>query len=248
MESLPFFYLIDALMQLVLPDRCRVCGEYIGQAAPKGICSRCLGQIKIIATNRCQLCGRVLHGVAAPDRLCGSCLQIQPPWERCWSLVEYGSPVSDLLHRLKYHADTSVMPALGTIIEQSMAQYDEEYLRRVELVLPVPLYSGRLKARGLNQSSYIARRLFSREMVDCSLLSRCRATAAQTGLSGAERRRNLRGAFVVEDNRALAGRVVCLVDDVFTTGATVGECCRALKTGGASVIYVVTLARVVTGR
>lgn len=231
-----------------MPDRCRVCGHYTAQSPQRALCSTCLQNIRFISSPTCQRCGRSLAGVVLPGQLCGDCLTRQPPWTRCISLVRYGSPVSDLLHRLKYQADTSVLPAVKTIVAEAMAETSLAELAPPELVVPVPLYPARLKERGLNQSVLLAKAIFPGAILNCSVLYRRRATMPQTGLTGAQRRRNLRGAFVVDQRASLTGKTICLVDDVFTTGATVGECCCALKRSGATEIYVVTLARVVIDR
>lgn len=245
MKLLEFRNYIEAALQLVLPDRCRVCGRFTAQSAHQALCSKCLQNVHFISLPTCQSCGRSLGGVVLPGQHCAACLSRQPPWTRCISLVRYGSPVSELLHRLKYQADTSVLPAVRTIVAEAVADTQLANLSPPELVVPVPLHPVRLKERGLNQSVLLAKAIFPSSTLSCSVLYRQRATIPQTGLTGAQRRRNLRGAFVVDRKAALAGKTIYLVDDVFTTGTTVGECCRALKRSGATEIYVVTLARVV---
>lgn len=248
MKSLIFINFVRTVLQLIVPDRCRVCGEFISQAERPGICRICLNKMQILDRQTCHCCGRPIAGAFLEEQICGSCLKVPPPWKRCFSLVQYDSPVSDLLHNLKYRADTSVMPALQSIVSEALSTTMHQELKNVDLVLPVPLHPSRLKERGLNQSAYIAKAIFKPGLVDCSSLKRGKLTIPQTGLTGIERRRNLRGAFVVHDKAPLRGKTICLVDDVFTTGTTVMECCHALSKGGATEIYVVTLARVIVNR
>lgn len=243
-----FFDVIRTVFQLVLPDRCRVCGNFISQDHGQAICNDCLGAIKYLTGPSCICCGRAIKGIALAGQLCGHCLKTSQPWDRCLSLVHYGQPVSELLHRLKYLADTTVMPTIKSIVAEAKLRTPLKELRQPDLVVPVPLHPDRLKGRGLNQSVYIARAIFDKELVNHALLCRHKATIPQTGLTGVERRRNLRGAFEVIDKTLVKGKSICVVDDVFTTGTTVGECCRALKKGGATEVYVVTLARVVIDR
>lgn len=160
-------------------------------------------------------------------------------------MVRYGPEVRRLLLRLKYQADTTVLPALSTIVQPALKTVDRQW----DHVLPVPLYRTRLRGRGLNQALSLARILFPAggKRIDPHLLRRNRATASQTGLDGAGRRRNLQGAFEFADPEAVVGTRVVIVDDVFTTGSTVMECARLARRAGAAEIGVVTLARVVMG-
>jgi ComF family protein len=153
--------------------------------------------------------------------------------------------VSRLLHRLKYNADTTVLPAVTKIIQPFVVSLDLQ----PDHILPVPLYSSRLKDRGLNQALCLARLFFPglEQSITASLLLRQRPTRPQTGLDGAARRRNLYGAFRVPDADLIRGKSLCVVDDVYTTGTTVTECCTVLKAAGAIDIKVITLARVVVG-
>jgi ComF family protein len=115
-----------------------------------------------------------------------------------------------------------------------------------DAVIPVPLHKDRLKKRGFNQSLLLAREVARgfRIEVDYKSLKRTLPTRPQVDLKTDERRKNVRGAFEVKRAERVCGRRVVLVDDVFTTGATVRECSKVLKKAGARV-YVLTLARVV---
>jgi competence protein ComFC len=130
-----------------------------------------------------------------------------------------------------------------------MAQGCEEFLKQchVDLIVPVPLHPKRLRWRGFNQSLLLARqvsRLYG-VPVDPFVLCRARETAPQTLLAEDERRKNVRGAFAVHPEKSLKKQKVLLVDDVYTSGATVNECSRALVQGGATEVTVLTLARTI---
>jgi len=113
------------------------------------------------------------------------------------------------------------------------------------LLVPVPLHPKRLRARGFNQALLLARALGRRRGLPVAprVLVRTRATLAQAGLSAAARRRNLRAAFAVRSPARVARRLVVLVDDVLTTGATADACARALLNGGAARVEVYTVGR-----
>jgi ComF family protein len=117
-----------------------------------------------------------------------------------------------------------------------------------DVIVPVPLHPERLRWRGFNQSLILSRAIGSAQhvAVDPFLLERIRPTVPQPQLNESERRANVRGAFAVSAPQRLDGKQVLLVDDVYTSGATVEECAKALRRGGAAVVDVFTLARAVT--
>ena len=122
---------------------------------------------------------------------------------------------------------------------------EEKLWEGVEIVLPVPLHRRRLRSRGFNQAATLARELgrLSGLPAPSGRLVRLKDIPPQTGLAGGARRKNVAGAFGLRRPKNLAGRVVLLVDDVYTTGSTAAECCRVLKRGKAADVRVLTLAR-----
>lgn len=237
--------LLEPFWDLILPERCRICEISLPRYSPKGICSGCLSRIEYMGSGICRRCGTLLVSNEAAGSLCGGCIRNPPYWDIARSVVRYGPEVRQLLFRLKYRTDTTVLPALSTIIQPVLATFDQQW----EHILPVPLYRSRLQQRGMNQAMLLAVMLFpdDKKRIDPHLLRRNRATASQTGLNGAERRRNLRGAFGLTDPGSIAGKRVVIVDDVFTTGSTVMECAKVVRKAGAAEIGVITFARVVVG-
>jgi ComF family protein len=145
------------------------------------------------------------------------------------------------LHRYKYGRDVTLAPILARLLTRG-CPHRPEY----DLLIPVPLHVSRLRWRGFNQSLLLTKELArSWEMpLDPFVLRRCRSTPPQVGLDERARRRNVRGAFTVVDRTSIKGRSVLLVDDVFTTGATVNECAATLRRAGARCVDVLVLARV----
>jgi ComF family protein len=127
------------------------------------------------------------------------------------------------------------------------AAYNPFVAQPYEVITPVPLHLGRLRWRGFNQSLLLAQAIGQKEKiaVDPFLLERTRSTAPQTQLSEKERKNNVRGAFTVSNPERLQGTCVLLIDDVYTSGATVNECARVLRRSGATAVDVFTLARAV---
>ena len=128
-----------------------------------------------------------------------------------------------------------------------MRRAGTELLAEADLVVPVPLHWTRLFARRYNQAALLAHAIHAAggPPVAADWLIRRRRTPSQGKRNAAARERNVRGAFALKPGRTVKGRRIVLVDDVFTTGATVGECARVLRRAGAAAVEVLTLARTV---
>jgi ComF family protein len=169
-----------------------------------------------------------------------------PVCPACWSLVhpggQYEGTLRHIIHAYKYDCRPSLARPLATLMQASGASI----LRDADCIVPVPLHFVRRLHRGFNQSALLARHL-DRRVVHA--LWRTRYTTPQTGLTAAERRRNVRHAFRLSpllSARARAAfienRVVVLIDDVTTTGATLNACARVLEQAGAKEVRTLTIA------
>jgi ComF family protein len=156
-------------------------------------------------------------------------------------VVGYQGVMAEAIQRFKYHGEIQLADSLGWLWKKISLE-DLSF----EVIIPVPLYPSRLRERGFNQSLVLGRILgrFLHKPVVIKGLRRTRNTVPQVELDHAQREKNVRGAFEVGDSQEIKGKSVLLVDDVFTTGATVNECTKVLKKAGAGQVYVLTLARV----
>jgi ComF family protein len=165
------------------------------------------------------------------------------PFEAGASLGPYEGGLRTVIHELKYRGRRRLAERLAEGLLASSAV--RSVLRDVAVLAPVPLHPRRLRERGFNQSELIAHAVSTRAGVPvAAALVRRSDTSSQSGLSASERRRNVAGAFVVRRRAAVVGRVVALVDDVLTTGATARACAAALRDAGASSVRLLTVARV----
>jgi ComF family protein len=149
------------------------------------------------------------------------------------------------VHKFKYGRKVSLGKPLGRLMALGCREFLQSCL--VDFIVPVPLHPKRLRWRAFNQSLLLAREIgrACRVPVDPFVLRRDRATPPQTQLPEDERRKNVRRAFSVNAERSVDGKNILLVDDVYTSGATVNECSRVFKRAGAREVFVVTLARAV---
>ena len=180
------------------------------------------------------------------DHRCGDCIRRPKAYTIARSALLYTPGFRKVIHQFKYRGKIQLAAPLGEILLATFLRFWDS--DDMDLVLPVPLHSGRFRQRGFNQAQRLVmdwQHLDSRLAPTVRLLVRTRATAPQTGLGKAQRRRNMHHAFGVQRPEAVRFRRILLVDDVYTTGATANECARALMRCGAARVDVLTLARAV---
>ncbi len=228
--------LARGVVRALLPPRCLLCDG--NGADGRDLCGGCRGDIVANASS----CARCAVPLAMPAALCGRCLRRAPPFDAAWVPLRYDHPLDLLEARFKFHGDLAAGRVLAELFVDAARAAPPA---RPDLLVCVPLHRARLRERGYNQALELARPL-ARALgvpLDADALMRQRATAAQTGLAAAARRRNLRDAFAVRPGRALPAHVA-VVDDVMTTGSTLAECARVLKRAGVPRVDAWALARV----
>jgi ComF family protein len=196
----------------------------------------------------CVICGEKLFGhhfEGDSGPLCGLCHLSAPRFRRAVAYGAYEGALRDLVHLLKYQGVRPAARRMGRLLNERLATAG---MVRLGLVVPVPLATAKRRARGFNQAEEVARALCretagSSIQLDTTSLVRSRETVSQTGLTREQRRANLRGAFAVVHRQNVQDKTILLVDDVMTTGATAGECARALLRAGAKEVFVATVAR-----
>lgn len=228
-------------LDLLFPPICGACGIRLAVGCMEKICPLCMSQIRFLRNPLCPVCGEEQIGQDGAAHRCGECFSRPPYFDAARSLAVYETAVRKLVHKLKYDGDTFVVGALLDLI----GDCDLSFFADCAWIVPVPLHLERLRGRGLNQAAILARLFFPERLqaIRPDGLVRIRRTVAQTELRGIDRRKNLRNAFRLGDGFVPENSIICLVDDVFTTGTTVNECSRVLKKHGAREVKVLTLAR-----
>jgi ComF family protein len=216
----------EKLASILFGGSCYLCRG----AARALLCAECERELPWLPADVCPRCA-----LASPaGALCGRCLAGPPPFDATVAALEYRFPADVLVQGLKFRSELALAALLAGILEKSIPA------ERIDCVIPVPLPPARLRERGYNPAAEIARRL-AQGRVELELCERTRDGPPQMELPFAERQRNVRGAFRVR--RALGGATVAVVDDVMTTGATLGEIARTLKDAGAARVVNWVVAR-----
>lgn len=231
------------MLDLFLPQRCAGCGNAWMLDHKDFWCMDCIEKLPWISSPLCPRCGRPYpDSPSSPDHLCGDCLLSASPIDAARSSTSYTGVVRDRIHQLKFGCRLEWAPALADLMARTA---EREGLTSVQMLIPVPLHAKRLKERGFNQSGILSRVLGKRLGIPCrhDVLERRNRTQPQTRLSREERLTNVRGAFHVSQPSAVTGQRILLIDDVFTTGTTLGECARMLKAEGAEEVRALTVAR-----
>jgi len=225
--------LLRSIPALLFPDRCASCESLCDGP----FCTPCADTLIPVPAG-CPLCGEPGDEVLLPalrPRRCARCRSSPPPYARAEAPYLLGGALADAVHRFKYEGREELARALSTLFAGCQPP-------RADVVVPIPLHPVRLRQRGYDQAALLAREA-SRQwgLPMRALLRRARRTPQQVGSDRRRREENVRGAF-----RALpaaAGRRVCLIDDVLTTGATAAEAARTLLLAGAIRVEIRTLAR-----
>lgn len=235
--------MLGSLLDIIFPPVCPLCEQGLMDGI---LCADCRGNIlsRKIKGPICAVCGIpfIAYGDVPemqPGRLCGRCITEKTPFKEARSAFAYEGAVLKAIHRFKYSGTVTLAGYLGRLASEGT-----DFSARPDVVVPVPLHKKRLRKRGFNQSLLLAREVAKKFKADVDYLNlkRVRETDPQINLRIREREDNIKGAFVVKDCAAFRNKTVLLVDDVFTTGATIRECAKTLNGAGAEV-YVLTLAR-----
>lgn len=224
---------------LTVPGLCWLCKMPLALGA-WGVCSVCTRSLERRITT-CPQCGLPAANRNLP---CGRCLKKSPPWSALVAVDDYVSPLSGLIHALKFSGQSSLAQPLARLLLLAVLQARRtRALQKIDMVVNVPLYRRRHWRRGYNQSDLLCRPL-ARWLgcrYDAGALTRVHATAVQHQLNARLRKRNLKNAFRLE--LPVHGLHIAIVDDVVTTGSTVAELSRLLLQSGAASVQVWCLCR-----
>ena len=237
---------LNHLIDFVLPPRCIVSGEIVDRQGM--LSSAAWGDLNFIADPQCHRCGFPFDfdtGGTKEGNVCAACQKTPPLYNKARSALIYDDASRDIILAYKHADQTQSVPSFVPWLKRA----GESVLKDADFLVPVPLHRWRILRRRFNQSSLMAQYLSRETKIPCLLdvLKRTRATATQGHLQADARQKNVKNAFSVNPKylEAIRNKHIVLVDDVYTTGATITECTKTLLKAGAASVDVLTLARVV---
>jgi ComF family protein len=238
--------LLARLYHLLYPDYCLSCKERTEEALL--LCAECKKKVSRLSGPACFLCGLPFVSDAAtshsPTHSCGDCRAHPPPFVKAITPYRYEGggergPLAAVICQFKYQKQTRLGKPLADLLMNDLAGLP------IDRVLAIPLHPARLRVREFNQSLLLARIIAKQLALPYSIdaMIRVRETDPQVGLSKKEREANMKGAFCVIRKNEVEGQRILLIDDVYTTGATLREGTRSLISAGAKEVIVATVAR-----
>ena len=223
---------VSALADLFYPQRCVGCDR----RASDLLCRPCFEALPRIGSPACARCGLP---TAFETFVCDECKGVDFGFESARAPLRYTGVGKEIVHALKYHGYTRVVERLAAPLMLGVLDAGDHF----DAVVPVPLHRSRLRRRGFNQAELLARGVSRKINAPVSgTLQVVRRIRDQVVLSAAGRRANVAGAYSARDR--IGGRVL-LIDDVFTTGATMSACAEALLGAGAEEVHALSLCRTV---
>ena len=215
------------------------------------VCRVCAREITLVNGPICLSCGIMFKSSQGDDRICGNCIAVPKHFRTARASAVYDQAMIHLIHCFKYNAKIQLANSFSGLLLKTFKRYWDA--DSFDVITPVPLSSNRMRQRGFNQA-YLLICNWKKEAdqlimdlpvarVSKNALARNRATLPQTGLSRKARIENIRNVFSVREGADIREKRILLVDDVYTTGATVNECARVLMHSGARSVDVLTVAR-----
>ena len=255
-------WVVADFANVLMPSDCRVCGAAMAALARVRVCEACVARVGGQAESEqdvlCTRCGDAMgmesarFAAAMGMSECTMCRLAPPQFDRAVAHSDYEDEMRRMLHLLKFEGMRGIAEhVLGDAMAAAAKKLRGDAADEL-VVIPVPLFGAREKARGFNQARVLAEGMVKRLRkleprwalrLQGQALTRVKDTRALYALNPTQRRASLKGAFRVADVEVVRGREVLLIDDIMTTGATARECARVLKRAGAAKVWVVTAAR-----
>lgn len=236
----------NRIIDFILPPRCIVTGEIVD--AQGMLSATAWRELNFIAQPQCIRCGipfEFVEETDIQDSVCGACMKYPPRYNKARAALVYDDASRDIILGFKHGDQTQSAPCFVPWLNQA----GNEFLEAADFLIPVPLHRLRLLKRRFNQSALMVKYLAENLKIPFILngLERVRSTPVQGYLHAKDRKKNVKNAFRVPPDiiERIRHKNIVLVDDVYTTGATVDECTKALLKNGAGTVDVLTLARVV---
>jgi ComF family protein len=217
---------LQGAFELIFPDNCLLCRQYLNSRHQRQLCVKCLGALEF---NPIPFSRQTTPGIMAYDQ--------------AWSVCLYNEPAQKLLHAFKYNSKTSLSRTFVPLMTEFIDRHHIP-LQKYDLITPIPLHPLKQRERGYNQAALLSLGLSRHYGIAHTkdLIIRRKMTTTQTDLGAKQRWTNMEAAFKIKNPTDAQGKSIVLVDDLFTTGATVHNAAQALKAAGAAKVGVLTFS------
>ncbi len=232
---------LRGLVSLFYPANCELCGEAV--ARDEYLCAVCEDRAPRITSPFCAKCSEPFSGAIDQEFTCTNCAHRALDFDAAVSAYRSRGIVRVVLLRFKYGGDLHMRHPIGRWLLEAL---NDSRLRdrTFDVIVPVPLHPARLRERGFNQAQLLGKIMSAKINVPVlPALERIRYTTTQTAFDRLDRMENLRNAFRLRKKIGVRDSRVLLVDDILTTGSTLSECARVLRTAGARSVHAITAAR-----
>lgn len=233
---------MQRVLSLIYPDQCVLCEARVAESG--GLCAGCWSKTPFLTGLVCHTCGASLPGADADVVFCDDCLAMPRPWKAGRAALSYRDAGRRVVLALKHADRLDIVPACASW----MVRAGKPLLTPETLLVPVPAHWSRLLTRRYNQAAELCRAISKSTGLDAlpDGLLRTRRTPKQDGMTVDERFANMLDAICInpKSRREIAGRRICLIDDVMTSGATLSAAAEALNDAGAKQVCTLVLARV----
>lgn len=233
--------LVETMLDWIYPPKCILCEDLLPLNRPeRDLCVNCLVDMPWIVPPVCSKCGKPID---VSVKVCSSCQGKRLQYEGGSVVFPYHTVRRAIAHFKFQEYKRDAIP-LGSIMTKHITTYHNEMLHDIDVMLPVPMYLKKQRKRGFNQAELLAKEMEKGIQIPVlsGVLTRERDTIAQNGLDAKERRENVKDAFLIKDASLIEGKNILLIDDIFTTGATINQCAKACKEAGAEKVYFYALA------
>lgn len=222
--------MFDKILSFLFPSPCVMCQKPAGRN--RFVCNSCKEHLTLLKSGA--LCKTCLAPLPSGAELCGKCLSNSPAYGQLVACVSYQGILRNSLHRYKFGGRSDLHTSFAMMMCAQLLSFG---CTDFDVVVPTPLSKERLRERGFNQAELIAKDIAKQFHAPCvsNALKKCRDTERQSELDMHQRDRNVRGAFALSSPDAVRGKKVLLVDDIFTTGATMREAAKTLSAVSKSV-------------
>ena len=224
------------MADLIYPPVCPVCNDIVS-VRHRDICPECEKKLTFIGDSYCMKCGKPVEEY---EEYCGDCRRLLHMYDEGRAALVYDLYMSRSIYRFKYAGKQEFARFYARIMYERLGDKMKSW--RADAIIPIPVHKKRLRKRGYNQAGLIARELSKRLGIPVreDIVTRCTATKAQKNLGAGERQNNLKKAFKVTGNVVKLDTVL-VIDDIYTTGATVDAMAGCLKGAGVRKVYYASL-------